>query len=383
MKRVRVEKFLGVYAREHATRRHNGKSDRCFEITYKTSSGRKIWEKVGWVSEGYSAAMAANIRGERLRTLRHGDELPSKKKTAEMTFGELWKKYHEWALANRKSFVAETNRYQKHIRPMLANLPISEITPLLLDRLKDDLVRKGYSSQTVKHILVLVRQVMNKGIVWGLHAGRNPINQIKLPQPNNRRERFLTPEEIRELFEELEKVSIDQRDIALLSLHTGLRAGEIFGLRWVDVDLEQGVISILDPKAGKAQKAFMTATIKAMLNRRMMNSEILPNGLIFKSRKGTRIREVSDSFSRIVERLGLNRGIDDRRQRVCFHTLRHTFASWLALSGKSILLIKELLRHSSVTLSERYSHLLADQKQQAITVFDEKMAWTPRLDSES
>lgn len=114
-----------------------------------------------------------------------------------------------------------------------------------------------------------------------------------------------------------------------------------------------------------------------------MNSEILPGDLIFKSRKGTCIREVSDSFSRTVERLGLNRGIGDRRQRVCFHTLRHTFASWLALSGKSILLIKELLRHSSVTLSERYSHLLADQKQQAITVFDEKMAWTPRLDSES
>ena len=301
-----------------------------------------------------------------------------KKKAVEITFQELWKKYHEWALANRKSFLAETNRYEKHIKAVLANTSLSQITPMLLDDLKDNLVRKGYSSQTVKHVLVLVRQVINKGIVWGLHEGRNPIDQIKLPQPNNKRERFLTPEEAGLLFEELARVSTDWRDISLFSLHTGLRAGEIFGLRWVDVDLGQGVISILDPKAGKAQKAFMTATIKEMLKERMADRKDSPSDLVFKSRKGTRIREVSDSFSRTVERLGLNEGIQDRRQRVCFHTLRHTFASWLALSGKSILLIKELLRHSSVTLSERYSHLLMDHKQEAIAVFDEKINWAPK-----
>lgn len=376
MKRTRVHKFLGVYVREHATRRHNGKPDRCFEITFKTSTGKKIWEKVGWASEGYSAAMAVHVRGERLRAIRHGDELPLKKKAEEITFQELWKKYHEWALANRKSFVAEANRYEKHIRPTLANLPLSQVSPLLLDTLKNNLVRDGYSSQTVKHVLVLVRQVVNKGIVWGLYDGRNPIGQVKLPQPNNKRERFLTPEEARVLFEELGRVSTDWRDIALFSLHTGLRAGEIFGLKWADVDLEQGVISILDSKAGKAQKAFMTATIKEMLTERMVGRQDSPSDLVFRSRKGVRIREVSDTFSRVVEKLGLNDGIQDRRQRVCFHTLRHTFASWLALSGKSILLIKELLRHSSVTLSERYSHLLMDHKQEAITVFDEIMVRT-------
>jgi hypothetical protein len=77
MKRA-LTKYPGVYSRKSQARTHEGKADVCFDITYK-KDGRKVWEKVGWASEGYSAKMATQVRGERLRAIRHGQELPNER----------------------------------------------------------------------------------------------------------------------------------------------------------------------------------------------------------------------------------------------------------------------------------------------------------------
>ena len=69
-------------------------------------------------------------------------------------------------------------------------------------------------------------------------------------------------------------------------------------------------------------------------------------------------REKSSSFDRAVAALGLNDGVDDRRQRVVFHTLRHTYASWLALSGERELAIADLLGHTTTAMTRRYAHLM-------------------------
>ncbi|MEN6442002.1 MAG: tyrosine-type recombinase/integrase [Syntrophobacter sp.] len=370
--RQKMDKFTGVYYREHPTRKHNGKPDRCFDISYKTLSGKKQWETVGWRHDGYTAEMAAQVRGERIRALRHGEELPNKKIDA-LTFSELWKEYAKWAEVNRKSFKAETSRYNQHIKPVLGKTPVTEINPFQLEKLKSDLHKKELSPQTIKHVLVLIRQALNQGVSLGLWKGENPVKQVKIPRPNNKRERFLTSEEAVKLLNELGKISPQLRGMALLSLNTGLRAGEIFGLRWNHINLEDGIITLVDPKSGQAQKAFMNQTAKAMLSGRAEGKT--PEEFVFKDRFGDQIREVSDTFERTVEALNLNAGIDkkDRTHRVTFHTLRHTFASWLALEGTPILTIKELLRHSSLTMTERYAHLIPDVKKQAVTVIDARL----------
>ena len=73
----------------------------------------------------------------------------------------------------------------------------------------------------------------------------------------------------------------------------------------------------------------------------------------------------SNCFRRVVEKLGLNEGVTDRRQRVTFHTLRHTFASWLAMDGINPFHLKELLGHSDLKLTEHYSHLSESALKQA------------------
>jgi len=72
------------------------------------------------------------------------------------------------------------------------------------------------------------------------------------------------------------------------------------------------------------------------------------------------------AYRQAVNKLGLNDGVTDPRNKVVFHTLRHTFASWLAIQGTPIYTIKELMGHKTLSMTERYSHLSPDAKREAV-----------------
>ncbi len=362
MKRVNVPKYKGVYYRESANMRHMGKADRCFDINFRDSSGKLVWEKVGWASEGYNAQMAANIRAERMRAIRHGDELP-KKKAKGITFAEVWARYDEWLEIGKRRPRDDRSLYRNHLEDRFAFKTLDEIGPLDLEKMKGELIKDGLSQASVKHCLVLVRQVFNKALAWKMWNGENPVRALRLPRLNNRRERFLTSEEANQLLAELSRASVQLSEVAFLSLSTGLRAGEIFGLKWGHVDLSNDIIHVADPKSGDSRKAFMTPDIKALFSRKEKGN---PDDPVFLDRNGSQIKEVSKAFIRAVDRLGFNTGVADPRQKVTFHTLRHTFASWLAIQGTPILAIKELLGHKSLAMTERYSHLIPDMKREAV-----------------
>jgi len=142
-----------------------------------------------------------------------------------------------------------------------------------------------------------------------------------------------------------------------------LRAGEIFDLRGQDIDFQNSIIRVVDPKNKAPRSAYMTQAVKEVLKARLPENL---NDLIFTDRwHGEEIESVSRTFQRAVDKLGFNKNVEDRRQKVVFHTLRHTFGSWLAIQGTPILTIKELLGHKSLAMTERYSHLIPDLKKKA------------------
>jgi len=341
---------------------HDGKADVCYDITYKRD-GKKLWEKIGWVSEGYSAKIASELRADRVRGIRHGEELPKDKKKVPL-FKDIAVKYLEWSRENKaRNGSDDEYRYRRYLSLVFDDKRLNEISSFDLERMKSSLVKGGLAPSSVKHCLILVRQIFNKAILWGMYKGENPIKGVKLPVLQNQRERFLRHNEADKLLTELESVSIQLHDMALLSLHSGLRAGEIFNLKGQDLDFENGLINVSDPKNKESRKSFMTNAVKEMLNNRRPDS---PDKYVFKDMKhGGKINSVSRAFLRAVRRLGLNDGITDPRQKITFHSLRHTFASWLALQGESILTIKELLGHKTLAMTTRYAHLMPEHKRQA------------------
>ncbi len=359
----KLTKHQGVYERQSESKRHKGKPDLCYDISYKYD-GKKRWEKVGWLSEGYSAKLAAEVRGERLRNIRHGKELPKHKRQPEID--EIAKKYLDWAKENKRSYKNDVTRYHLHLKPSLGNKTIQEISSFDLERLKNDLTKKELKPATVKHVLVLFRQIVNKAVVWGLYKGANPIKGVKLPVIHNQKERFLSYDEAHLLLNELEINSKQLHDMALLSLHCGVRAGEIFNLKGQDTDFNHNQINILDSfKTVQPRKAYMTDAIKEILSK----YNVEPDEYIFKNINGDKYTEIPRLFKNVVDPL-FNAHVKDTRQRVTFHTLRHTFASWLALQGESLLTIRELLGHKSFAMTMRYSHLMPDEKRRATVMLD-------------
>ncbi len=366
MKRT-LTKYPGVYKRESSERLLKGKPDVCFDITYKLDK-KKIFEKVGWLSEGYNEKLASDIRAERLRSIRHGQELPKQKKKAPL-FVDIWSEYKKWAEQNKsRAGRDDVSLYSNCLKESLAEKRLNEISAFDLERLKTSLLKKKYSPATVKHCLVLIRQIYNKALAWGLYQGGNPVRGVKMPSIQNQRTRFLTREEAEKLLQELSEMQRpDLHDMALLSLYTGMRAGEIFNLKGNDLDFQNNLIKIIDSKNKATRHAYMNKAIKEMLLNRKPQE---PESFVFPDRHGKRIAAISQSFPKIINRLGFNQGVTDARQQITFHSLRHTFASWLALQGESIITIRDLLGHKTTAMTERYSHLIADHKRRATEMLE-------------
>ena len=98
-----------------------------------------------------------------------------------------------------------------------------------------------------------------------------------------------------------------------------------------------------------------------------------PRELVFKDRHGKQIKEVSNSFNRAVKDLGFNDGIVDRRQKLIFHSCRHSFASWLVSEGEDLYKVQKLMGHASLAMVQRYAHLAPDALRGSMTRFEENL----------
>jgi integrase len=378
-------KYKGLEYREHATRKHGIKKDRFYRYRIQID-GERIRESFGWLSEGWTlekclteiARLKQNrITGKGPATLKEQRHIAEQKKIeqklAEVTFSEVWFKYEKQAKADRgeSSVTREASVYLNWIKPDLADIPIKDISPFNLEKIKSKMTKAGRAPRTIEYTLAIIRQVFNYARRTDLFAGDNPVGKIKIPRTDNRRVRFLTHEEADILLARLIKKSGQVHDMALLSLHTGMRAGEIFGLTWGCVDMKSGSMLLKDTKNKASRTAFMTQAVKDML------AGIKPekpgmDDLVFPGRDGVRMVQISKTFKRTVDKL-FNQGVEDTRQRVTFHSLRHTFASWLVMEGVDLYTVKELLGHKDLTMTQRYAHLAPDTLRGAVNVLEQAL----------
>lgn len=357
MQRIK-SKEKGVYTRSLAD------GDIAYDITYRDGH-RVIFETVGKKSTGWSIKLAALKRAEKVGKVANGEELPDKKKR-NATFKECADAYFAWAKVNRRAEgKAEESRYTNHLEGRFGNMRVRDITERHIDELKADLFQRELAPKTIAHVLTTARTLVNHGLSRKIYAGENPFKRIELPDYDNKRQRFLTSGEIKVLLAELQRRKMHQvHDLALLSVYTGCRAGEAFGLRAGDVNFDAGFVSYTDTKNGDVRHIPMSGPVREMLLERVKKASG-PAELLFKSTKNDQIAELSHAFGRVCNKL-FNEGVKDRRYRVTFHNLRHSFASHLAMSGESLYTLADLLGHRTLAMVKRYSHLTHGHRQKAI-----------------
>ena len=372
--------FPGVRYREHPTRKNGVKRDQYFTIRYKVTGKDQVTRKdreegLGWASENWTAAKAYERlkelkenrkSGEGPQTLAEKREIEGARKEAKKTEAERQEKeavtfktffedtYLPQAKADKKerSVTREEGLFTVWISPAIGHLPMKDIAPFHLEKLKKSMADKGQSPRSIEYALSVVRQIFNTAKRLGAFEGENPTAKVKFPKPDNGRMRFLTHKEADKLLEALKGKSADVHDMTLLSLNCGLRFGEIAALTWQDVDLERGTLTIRDAKAG-SRYAFLTEQSKAMLEAR---EEGKPSDYVFTGRK-VLLDRISLTFKRTIDELKLNEGIDDPRLRVFFHSCRHSYAAWMIEEGADLYTVQKLLGHKTNVMTQRYAHM--------------------------
>lgn len=387
-------KTTGVRYREHPTRKNGAvKKDRYFTIRYKVNNVLKE-EGLGWASEGWTEEKAALKRSELREAYRTGvgsttlkeqreravkeKELSAQKEAENqklnITLNDFYNNYFKNIAYNNTSertFKSESGFYKNWLEPNLGNMPIKDISLINLENLKALMIKQNKSPRTINYVFGILSQILSYAKKIGYLKGDIITQQMKKIKFDNSRVRFLTKEEAKILLDALRKYSQQLYEISLLSLYCGLRAGEIFNLCWSDIDLQNKIITLRNTKNTKTRIIYMPDNIYKMLLHKSINQK--KSSFLFLNKDGNKVKGVSHAFAHVVDILKLNEGVKDIRQKVVFHTLRHTYASWLAQMGTDLYVVQQLMGHSSFAMTQRYAHLSPETLKKAVNNFEERI----------
>ena len=275
-----------------------------------------------------------------------------------MTLNDAFDLYQQLVLSSssKRGITTETGRWQHHIAPFLGNMPLEGVKNVQIMQLRKVLEGKSLSPQSVYHCLSLVRRVLRRAVEWELYAG--PVPVFRMPKFDNRRLRFLSEAEAAYLLQNLSSRSELWHDITKFALYTGLRAGEIYGLMPYHVDIAIKSVKIYDTK-NTLSRVIPLNDIALNIVEKYYRHAVLSLPLF--NYNG----ELPAAHYKVFR--CANRGIKDRRERVCFHTLRHTFASWLVQKGYPLAMVGNLLGHKDIKMTMRYAHLAPNQARLAVS----------------
>ncbi len=284
-----------------------------------------------------------------------------------VTLKDFWDRYfRNHTEINKKKSSQETEPFiMVSVIKRFGHLRLKDITPESIEKFKAER-RKVVAPATINRSLTLLSNIFNKAIEWGVINVQNPLRKVRRFKENNERVRCLSREE-KEIL--LANVSGKLRDIILFALNTGMRRGEIINLRRGDINFTNNIIIIREQKNGETSYIPMNSACHQILAKyRDLNDSDQPFGYDFTS---SFVRLIRDIRKKQLEKNSKSTILNDFH----FHDLRHTFASTLVMSGVDLNTVRELMRHKSLKMTLRYTHLSSSFKQFAVERLD--TYWTP------
>ncbi|MCH8819199.1 MAG: site-specific integrase [Acidobacteria bacterium] len=272
--------------------------------------------------------------------------------------------------------------FRTHIEPNLGSVRLSRLRPNQLRDLYSSKLAEGLAVETVRHLHKVIRAALNQAEREDLVV-KNVCRQVRPPRKQRYEINPLSPDEARRLRKTLR--GHPDEALYVLALSTGMRQGEILGLRWRDCDLDSGYISVNrslvfirndwaleEPKTKSSRRrihlaldaieTLRTHLLSQLEKRLALGAAWQDNDLVFPTGIGTAKRGrslVTRSFRPLLEAAGL--------RRIRFHDLRHTFASLLLQNGESLPYVRDQLGHSSIKLTvDIYGHLEPGANREAV-----------------
>ena len=345
----------GIYERKG----HHG--DVTYYIRYQFQ-GTDIKERVGRKSRGFTREMAREALKSRLGDIARG-QFNLEKTRKPVPFSKLVERYREFASGYKRGW--ETEKYiVEEFASLFGDTPLAQITTWQIEKWKAE-GGKRLNPVTVNRRLTVIKHMFKQAVEWDL-VKSNPATSVKRFTVNSERTRFLTQHEIQTLLETCEKqiTSPWLLPLVTLALNTGMRQGELLRLKWENVDLERGSITIIQSKTLRRKTIAINEPAREALNWLQENRY---GELLLMWPWGDPIGKVTvyDAFKKACS----TAGITDFR----FHDLRHTFASHLVMAGVDLVTVKELLGHKTINMTNRYTHLAQEHKAQAVAKLGERI----------
>jgi integrase len=282
---------------------------------------------------------------------------------AEKRFGEFGIEFLKtYATANNKLSEVETKEriLRVHLIPAFGDLLLAEIGPEAIERYKADKLRENLNPKTVNNHLTVLRRALGVAREWGFLQQVPRVKQLRVARPEFR---FLSFADADRLVDAAE--AGQWRTMILLALRTGLRISELCALRWEDVDLPNGRLMVRravvsgkvgTPKSNRPREIPLCRealdALRGLNHRRGL--------LVFCKDDGGMLTRAGSKWPiySACRRAGL--------KRLSWHVLRHSFASHLVMRGAPLKAVQELMGHSTIEMTMRYSHLSPEVRRDAV-----------------
>ncbi len=364
------------------TRRKDGRwMARYMVYTAKGPKRRHVYGK----TRKEAADKLAKVLSDRIEGIDYDDE--------NMTVGEYldrWLKGSVQGSVRQSTYDRDVNLVDNHLKPALGRIKLKKLSAAHVQHFYRDRLDSGLSASTVHKMHAILHKALARAVAWHM-VPRNVTDAVEPPRPAPKEMRPLSPAEARRFLDAARGERFEA--LYVLAITTGMRQGELLALRWQDVDLKNGTLSVRrtltrdggrviigEPKTKKSRRSISLTpraveALGAHLERQLREIEILGDryedrGLLFATDTGGPVNPSNlrrRSFAPLLKKAKL--------PHVRFHDLRHTCATLLLSKGTHPKFVQELLGHATVAITlDTYSHAVPGMGKQTAKAMEDALS---------
>ena len=330
---------------------HRAGGGATFYFRYRDATRRMRMNHIGRL--GRVALVDARAKAHSMQQMvgEGGDPVVERHRFRDVpTLAELvQERYLPYVKVRKRSWGTDECMLRLHLLPYFGEFRLNRITRSDVEAMQQEARAKGYAAGTCNRMLVLLKFIFNCAIRWDvLPSGANPCAGVEPFEDLGARERYLTQAEAHSLFEELaSNGNVQVTQVVALLLLTGARKREVLDARWECVDLRRRLLTVPVSKSGRPRHIALSDAAVALLEG-LPREDGMP-WVFFNPKTRKPPVSIFYAWDTIRKRAGL--------AGVRLHDLRHSFASFLVNSGRSLYEVQKLLGHYDPRVTMRYAHL--------------------------